>query len=122
MKSNDETIVSNEIELEPNYTGAREHFAREARLAAIGDLRELFPAVFMEPEELLFVQYAVFEAMRSVLVPINFCIQSIDSNATVIECRKLVDQITQSVIADAETSYAAMSADEAGDEDDEKTR
>jgi hypothetical protein len=112
MKNNDETTMPNEIKLDPNYTGAREHFAREARSAAIGDLDQLLPGIFMGPFDRLIVQYAVFHAMRSVLVPINFCIQSIDSNAAVVECRALVDQITKSVIADAEASYAARHADD----------
>jgi hypothetical protein len=119
MKNSDKAPMLTEIKLDPNYTGVRERFALEAREAAIGDLHELLPGIFMEPFDRLVVQYAVFQAMRSVLVPINFCIQSIDSNAAVIECRALLDQITQSVIADAERSYAALHADEDVEEGEE---
>ncbi len=49
--------------------------------------------------------------MQSVLVPINVCIQAIDNNQAVIECRDLVDTVSKSILAKADEIERAIDAE-----------
>ena len=112
--------MPDEIKLEPHYAALRARFAAEAKLQADGDLDELLPLVLMEPFDRQIVQLAVFRAMKSVLVPINICLQAIDCNAAVNEVRELVDEVTKSVIAKTEEIEEAIHAEDYRDDDEEQ--
>ena len=100
--------MENEIILEPNYAVLRARFAGEAKLQADTILSDLLPEQLIESDHIKTVQLAVLRAMQSVLVPINICIQAIDNNQAVIECRDLVDAVSKTIIAKADEIEQAI--------------
>src|SRR5260370_41614590 len=96
-----EISMSNGIILEPNYAALRERFGREAKLQADTILADLLPEELIEIEHIKRIQSQVLRAIQVIIVPINICLQAIDCNSAVIECRELVDAVSKTLIATA---------------------
>ena len=73
---NNDTLMTNEIKLEPDFAAIRAHFAAEARLGADTILDGLLPETIVPFDSITKVQVDVLRAFQSVLVPINACIQA----------------------------------------------
>ncbi len=91
--------------IEPN-NGTRNHPRTQLRsaprtlwtrskLQADTILENLLPEELIEIAHIKRIQSQVLRAIQAIIVPINICIQATDCNAAVIECRELVDEVSE---------------------------